>query len=290
MKQQAVNRPRRSVLYMPGSNLRALEKARTLAADVLILDLEDAVAPDAKQLARDQVLAVLAQQGFGQREVVVRVNSHASVWGQEDLQSVARSSVDAVLLPKVESLADIEVAIEILHKAGADTELPIWAMIETPLGVLQAQQIASHQRTQVLVMGTNDLAKELRVPQTPDRLGFMTSLGLSVLAARAYGCDVIDGVFIELDNEAGLLTACQQGKSLGFDGKSLIHPRQLDTANRVFSPSAKELEQASAIVAAWQQASKEAKAVVVVNGRLVEELHVKEAQRIIAMAAAIAAL
>ncbi len=279
-------RPRRSVLYMPASNSRALNKARSLSADALIFDLEDAVAPDAKEVARDNLLSAL-KQDYAYREVIVRVNGASTSWGRDDLQAIAQENIDAVLLPKVESAADIDQAVQLLKDAGASDHLPVWAMIETPLGVLNAQQIAAHERIQVLVMGTNDLSKELRVPQTEDRAGFITSLGMTVLAARAYGKEVIDGVYIDLNNEAGFYAACQQGKTLGFDGKSLIHPKQLAVANEVFSPSEQEIEQAKIIIDAWRIAEQQGKGVVLVEGKLVEELHVIEAQRLVGMSSLI---
>lgn len=280
------SRPRRSVLYMPASNSRALDKARSLSADALIFDLEDAVAPDAKEVARDNLLLAL-KQDYAYREVIVRVNSASTSWGRDDLQAIAQGNIDAVLLPKVESAADIDQAVHLLRDGGGSDHLPVWAMIETPLGVLNAQQIAAHARIQVLVMGTNDLSKELRVPQTEDRAGFITSLGMTVLAARAYGKEVIDGVYIDLNNEAGFHAACQQGKTLGFDGKSLIHPKQLAVANEVFSPSELEIERAKIIIDAWYLAEQQGKGVVLVEGKLVEELHVIEAQRLIGMSSLI---
>lgn len=268
---------------MPCSNSRALEKARSLAADALIFDLEDAVLPGAKNAARDNLLAVLEQGQYGSREIIVRINALATPWGADDLRSIALTNINALLLPKVESIADIDQATLLLKDAGASDQLPVWAMIETPLGVLNAQAIASHPRIQVLVMGTNDLSKELRVPQTEDRAGFITALSMTVLAARAYGKEVIDGVYIDLENQSGFYAACLQGKVLGFDGKSLIHPKQLAVANELFSPSEKELEQAKNIIDAWALAKEQGKGVVLVAGKLVEELHVIEAQRLIDM-------
>ena len=287
---ELISRPRRSVLYMPCANSRALEKARGLSADALIFDLEDAVAPDAKKTARNNLLAALEQGEYGCRELVVRVNAQATPWGVDDLNAIASVNIDALLLPKVEGVSDIDQAVSLLKDAGASDQLPVWAMIETPLGVLNARQIASHPRIQVLVMGTNDLSKELRVPQTQDRAGFITALSMTVLAARAYGKDVIDGVYIDLENEEGFYAACQQGKVLGFDGKSLIHPKQLAIANELFSPSEKELEQAKNIIDAWSKAKTEGKGVVLVAGKLVEELHVIEAQRLLDMSLLIARL
>lgn len=277
---------RRSVLYMPGANARALEKARGLPADVLILDLEDAVAPAAKVEARAQVAQALQQDGYGYREMVVRCNGLDSDWAQDDVAMIAASRAHALLIPKVESVAMVEKVCGWLvqHQRA---NLPIWVMIETPRGVLNSADIAAHPRVAALVMGTNDLAKELRVPQTPGREGFLTSLGLCVLAARAHGCDIIDGVYIHLEDETGLQASCEQGVALGFDGKTAIHPNQLARINIVFAPSNDAVEKAQAIVAAWDEAQKQGLAVVVVNGRLVEALHVAEAQRALALRAAV---
>lgn len=277
---------RRSVLYMPGANPRAMQKARELPADAVILDLEDSVTPDAKATARDAVITELRQGGFNGREVVVRVNSLDSARGEADIIALRDCRFDALLLPKVEDTQVIDQAIALL---GGGSELPIWTMAETPRGILNIERVAAHPRVKVLVMGTNDLAKELRVPQTPQRLGFMGSFGLCVLAARAHGCDIIDGVYINLDDPQGLRAACLQGIELGFDGKTVIHPKQLAITNEVFSPSAEAVEQAQAMVAAWQQAEQQGKGVLVLNGRLVEELHVKEAKRVLALAQATAA-
>lgn len=281
-------RPRRSVLYMPGSNARALEKARSLDADALILDLEDAVAPTQKAQARAQVCTAVAAGGFGHRELVIRCNSLSSEWGQADLRAAALTSADAICLPKVESAAEIIATADILDQCGA-VSMAIWAMIETPRGVLNINQIcAAHPRLQVLVMGTSDLSKELRVPHTPDRIGFVTALSQCVLSARAYGLDAIDGVHLSLDDDSGYAQACAQGRHLGFDGKSLIHPKQIAEANQVFGPAAGAGEQAQRIIDAWQQAAAEGQGVVVIDGKLVENLHVDEARRTLAIIDAIA--
>lgn len=274
---------RRSVLYMPGANPRAMQKARELPADAVILDLEDAVAPDAKQQARENVITELQRGGFDGREVVVRVNGLDSEWGEADIKALRDCKFDALLLPKVETSGEIDAAVELL---GEQKNTPIWTMAETPRGILNIDAIAAHPRVQVIVMGTNDLAKELRIPQTPRRLGFFSSFGLCILAARAHGCDIIDGVYINLDDDEGLRASCEQGLELGFDGKSLIHPKQLAITNEVFSPSPEAVEQARAIVVAWQQAQQEGRGVLVVNGRLVEALHVQEAERVLALAEA----
>jgi citrate lyase subunit beta/citryl-CoA lyase len=283
-------RPRRSALYMPGSNPRALEKARGMDADVLILDLEDAVAPAAKAEARRLVLAALAAGGFGARELVVRVNGPGTPWGDDDLAAAARSGADAVLLPKVESAEAVRLAEAALRAGGAPETLALWAMIETPRGVLAAPAIAaSTPRLAALVAGTSDLVKELQARHTPGRAEVLTSLSLVVLAARAHGLCCLDGVHLDLDDQAGLEAACRQGRDLGFDGKTLIHPRTIAAANLAFAPSAAELAAARVLVAAHAEATALGKGVVVVGGRLVEALHVAAARRLLALADAIAA-
>jgi citrate lyase subunit beta/citryl-CoA lyase len=287
--------PRRSMLYMPGANPRALEKAKGLAADTLIFDLEDAVSPDAKENAREHISAALTSGSYGYREILVRINSLDSPWGEADLQCVASllaagCKLDGVLVPKVEQAEQVQAVCALLAEYGA-VSVPVWAMIETPLGVLNSQAVAaSSDRLLGLVMGTNDLSKELRVAQKPGREGFLCSLSLCVLAARAYGKVIIDGVHIQLDDDEGLQAVCLQGKDLGFDGKTLIHPKQLAIANEVFSPSEQDVLHARDLVAAWQQAEQEGKGVLVVNGRLVEELHVIEAKRLLAVEARIQSL
>jgi len=282
-------RPRRSVLYMPGSNARALEKGRTLAADALILDLEDAVAPDAKETGREQIAAALTEGGYGKRELAVRVNGLDSQWGEADLKAVATMGADAVLLPKVESAAAVKDAIAVLDAAGGPAELPIWCMMETPLGILHAEGIAfADPRVGCLVMGTSDLAKDLRALHTPDRIPFITSLGLCVLAARAAGISIVDGVHLDLNDDEGFEFACRQGVELGFDGKTLIHPKTIAAANAAFSPSEDEVAWSKRIIDAHAEAEKEGKGVVVVEGRLIENLHVESAKRLVALADAIA--
>jgi citrate lyase subunit beta / citryl-CoA lyase len=282
-------RPRRSVLYMPGANARALEKARTLPADALILDLEDSVAPDAKDLARQQVVAALRQGGYGHRELIVRINALAAPWGPDDLAAIATSSADAVLVPKVQSRDDVLAIVSALEQAGAPPGLPVWAMAETPLAFLKLDAIAgAHPQLKMIVVGTSDLVKDLHARHSPARFETMTALSLAVLAARAYGLGALDGVHLDLDDDAGLRFACGQARSMGFDGKTLIHPKQIAAANAAFGPSEVEVDAARQIVAAWQQARATGKGVVVVNGRLVENLHVQEAERLLAMADAIA--
>ncbi len=281
-------RPRRSALYMPGINQRALEKARGFDADVLILDLEDAVAPAAKVEARRLVLAAVAAGGYGAREVVVRVNGLATPWGADDLAFVARSGADAVLLPKVESAEALEGAEAALHAAGAPDRLALWAMIETPRGVLAAPAIAAAtRRLACLVAGTSDLVKDLGARHTPGRAEVLTALSLIVLAARAHGLSCLDGVHLDLADEAGLEASCRQGRDLGFDGKTLIHPKTIAAANRAFSPGDAELAAARAVVTAYLEAEAQGKGVVVVDGRLVEALHVEAARRLLALGEAI---
>jgi citrate lyase subunit beta/citryl-CoA lyase len=286
----ATLRPRRSVLYMPGSNARALEKARSLPADGLILDLEDAVAPDAKEAARAQVAAAVRAGGYGPREVIVRVNGLATPWGHADLVAAATAGADAVLLPKVESAEAIRQALAVLEAAGAPAALALWAMMETPRGMLHAAEIAAASaRLGALVMGTSDLAKELHAAHTPLRLPLLTALGLCLLAARAHGLAILDGVFLDLQDEAGFEAACRQGAELGFDGKTLIHPKQIGPANRAFAPDEAELARARRIIDAHKAARLRGEGVVLLDGRLVEELHVREAERQVQLAEAIAA-
>ncbi len=283
-------RPRRSVLYMPGSNARAMEKGKGLAADGLILDLEDAVAPDAKLEARRLVVEAVRGGGYGRRELFVRTNGLNTSWGHEDLLAAATAGADAVLLPKVESPDTVRQAETILRGAGAPESLAIWCMIETPLGVLNVKEIAgSSARLGGFVMGTSDLAKDLRCHHTRDRLPLITGLGLSLLAARAYGLGILDGVFLDLNDEDSFYYACKQGVELGFDGKTLIHPKTIEAANKAFSPSQVEIAHARRIIEAYGAAAAEGRGVVVVDGRLVENLHVEAARRMVALAEAIAA-
>ena len=281
----ATARPRRSALFMPGSNARALEKARGLDADVLILDLEDAVAPDSKAAARETVAAALAAGGYGRREIVLRVNGAGTPWGTDDIALARRLPVDAVLLPKVESAAAVLAAAEALGEGGPAP----WCMIETPLGVLRCEAIAgASPRLAALVAGTSDLAKDLGARHTPDRMAFLTSLGLILLAARAHGLVALDGVHLDLPDDDGHAAACRQGADMGFDGKTLIHPKQLAAANRAFAPDAADLAAARRVIAAHAEAVAAGKGVVLLDGRLIENLHVEQAQRQVALAAMIA--
>jgi citrate lyase subunit beta / citryl-CoA lyase len=287
----ATTRPRRSALYMPGANMRALDKARTLAADALIFDLEDAVAPDAKTGAREQVAAAVRQGGYGKRELLIRVNGPATAWGRADLEAVAALPVDGVVLPKVESAAAVHEAAALLLGAGAPARLALWCMIETPLGALRADAIAgASPRLAGLVMGTSDLAKDLHAAHTPDRQPLITALGLALLAARAYGLAILDGVQLDLADDAGFEVACRQGRALGFDGKTLIHPKTIAAANRIFAPTEEEVAWARRITAAHEAAVAAGKGIVLVDGQLIETLHVESAQRLVALAEQIAAL
>jgi citrate lyase subunit beta / citryl-CoA lyase len=283
-------RPRRSVLYVPGSNARALEKARSLPADTVILDLEDAVAPAAKAAARAAVVAALAAGGWGERERVVRVNAASTPWGEDDLFAAADAGPDAVLLPKVESASDVVRAERALERVGAPASVALWCMIETPRGVLAAAQIAAASpRLAALVAGTSDLVKDLRARHTPGRLEVVTSLALVVLAARAHGLAALDGVHLDLADDAGFEAACRQGRDLGFDGKTLVHPRTVPVANRIFAPAPEEVLEARRVVDAHAEAIAAGQGVAVVDGRLVEALHVDAARRVLALAEAAAA-
>ena len=278
-------RPRRSALYMPGSNQRAMEKARNLPADVLILDLEDAVAPDEKVTARQQVFEEINRGGYGPREIVVRINGLDTEWHEEDLIAATTSNADAILLPKVEQASQVK-AISNALREGMD----LWCMMETPLAILNAQEVASaSSRTTCLVMGTSDLATELNALHTPHREPFTASLSLCLLAARAFGLMALDGVFLDLNYGPGFETACAQGRQLGFDGKTLIHPNQLSEANKAFAPSKGEISEAKIIISAFEQAKSEGKGIVVINGRLVENLHVAAARRLLSISDAIEA-
>lgn len=283
-------RPRRSVLYMPGANARALDKARTLDADALILDLEDAVAPDAKAQARTQVAAALREGGYGRRECIVRVNALDTPWGLDDVRAIAQAGADAVLLPKVESPAQLAALAQALDAAGAPADLPLWAMAETPLGFLRMDAIAGgHARLAAIVVGTSDLVKDLHARHTPSRDETLLARSLAVMAARAHGLAVLDGVHLDLNDDAGLQDACRQGRDQGFDGKTLIHPRQIAAANAAFAPTPEELDTACRRLQAWTAAQAEGKGVAVVDGTLVENLHAQEAERVLALAQAIGA-
>lgn len=283
-------RPRRSVLYMPGANARALEKAQTLPADCLILDLEDAVAPDAKADARAQVCAAVQSGLYGSRELAIRANGLGTQWHDDDVAAIAAAGPAAIVVPKINSVADVRAVEAALERHGAPEHTKIWAMVETPVAMLHAEEIASSSdRLTVLVMGTNDLAKELRATHVPGRAPLLTGLGLCLLAARAAGKVILDGVYNDITNADGFLAECAQGQQMGFDGKTLIHPSQLEPCNEVFAPSDAAIAAATEIIAAFEAAEAEGRGVVTVNGRMIENLHVDEARRTLAQAAAIAA-
>lgn len=284
-------RPRRSCLYMPGSNTRAMDKARNLPADVVILDLEDAVAPDAKAQARDQVIAAVQSGGYGHREVWIRVNPLSSEWGEEDFRAAIAAKPDGILLPKVNDAGDIHNANERLQHEQPGGACTLWAMVESPLAVINLANIAETTRSTRLagfVVGTNDLAKDLRLGSAADRTALLSTLSATVIAARAYGLDAIDGVFNDIDDPEGLLGECAEGRRLGFDGKTLIHPSQIDVTNRVFSPAPDAIVQAQAICDAFADPDNAGKGVIKVDGKMTERLHLAEAERTLAFARAIA--
>ncbi len=283
-------RPRRSVLYMPGANARALEKARSLACDAIIMDLEDAVAPDAKDMAREQITAALAEGGYGGREVVVRANALATPWGRDDLAALARAGADAILLPKIESADGVRQALAVLDEAGAPESLAVWCMMETPRAILEAASIAgASPRLAALVMGTSDLAEDLHAAHTAMRLPMLTALSHCILVARAYGLAILDGVYLDLADDEDFAAQCRQGAELGFDGKTLIHPKTIAAANAAYAPGEAEIEWARRIIAAHAEAEAAGKGVVLVDGKLIENLHVAAAGRTVALAEQIAA-
>lgn len=281
--------PRRSVLYMPGSNARALEKGKTLGADGLIMDLEDAVAPDAKEEARTRVCEGIAQGGYGHREIVVRVNGLSTPWGYQDIACAARSGADAILLPKVESADTVRQAEIVMDEVGAPEDMSVWCMMETPRGILRADSVADASgRVACLVMGTSDLTKDLHGMHTRDRIPMMTSLGICLLVARAHKLSILDGVHLDLHDDKGFNESCQQGKAMGFDGKTLIHPKTIDAANWNFGPSTEDIEMAHRIIREFNEARARGEGVVVMDGKLIENLHVVEAQRLVDLSEKIA--
>ncbi|MGX1855277.1 HpcH/HpaI aldolase/citrate lyase family protein [Streptomyces sp. NPDC055299] len=285
----AILRPRRSVLYMPGANERALEKAKSLPADALILDLEDAVAPDAKAEARKRVAAAAACGEYGFREVTIRVNAPGTAWHDDDLRAAAEAGPDAVVVPKVESADTVRAVERALEAAGAPDRTAIWAMVETPRAMLDARAVAAaSERLTVLVMGTNDLAKELHAEHVPGRAPLLTGLSLALLAARESGKVILDGVYNDVKDAEGFEAECVQGRQFGFDGKTLIHPSQVAPCNRVFAPSPEQITRAQRIIDAFEEATREGRGVVTVDGRLIENLHVEDARRILALAEAVA--
>jgi citrate lyase subunit beta/citryl-CoA lyase len=273
---------------MPGSNPRALEKAQTLPADALILDLEDAVAPDAKDLARQQVCDAVKARGFGKREIIIRINALTTPWGADDLKAAVEANPDAILVPKISKPQDLH---EIDAHIGKDSKVRVWAMVETPLAILNIQAVASAGgRLSCFVMGTNDLIKEVRGLHTPDRMNLSAALGLSVLAARANGLAVIDGVYNDIQNAEGFADVCRQGRAFGFDGKTLIHPTQLEACNDIFAPSAAEVDAARKVIAAFELPENKGKGAIKVDGRMVELLHAEIARQTVALSDAIAEL
>jgi len=281
-------RPRRSVLYMPGSNTRALEKAKSLPADALILDLEDAVAPEAKEAARNQVCAAVKAGGYGHRELIVRINALDTPWGRADLHAAASAAPDAVLVPKPGTGADIVRAAEALSRAGAPDKTRLWAMIETPIAILNLREIAAASpRLACLVMGTNDLVKETRADLSANRRPALYWLSATITAARAFGLDALDGVYNNFKDVEGFRSECVHGRRLGFDGKTLIHPDQVATANEVFAPPEAEVAWAKKIIAAFEAPENKGKGVITVEGRMVELLHAEMARRMVAIAEAI---
>jgi citrate lyase subunit beta / citryl-CoA lyase len=286
-------RPRRSVLYMPGSNARALEKARELPADGLILDLEDAVAPDAKAMARELIIRSLQNGGFGDREVLVRINGLDTRWWVEDLSAVAAARPDAVLVPKVSNPGQLQDLAARLVDMSTDPHIRVWAMMETPLAMLNVGAIAaaaldSETRLAGFVMGTNDLAKDTRARIVPGRAPMLPWLMNCVAAARAYGLDILDGVYNDIGNAEGFAEECQQARDLGFDGKTLIHPRQIEPCNAAFSPRPEEVAAARKIIAAFDLPENATKGVIQIDGRMVERLHAEMARRTVTIAEAIA--
>jgi (3S)-malyl-CoA thioesterase len=281
-RMDASTRPYRSVLYIPGSKERALDKARGLPVDAIIFDLEDAVTPDAKPAARETLKAALDQGGYGEKARIIRINGLDTEWGAEDATLLKDADADAFLLPKVNSAADVQALVDILG------DKPVWCMIETPLGVFNALEIAAHPSVAGFVAGTNDLAKELGCRSRDDRLPMMFALQQMLLAARAHGVVVVDGVYNQYLDEAGLKAECEQGRDLGFDGKTLIHPAQVDIANAAFAPTEAEIDLARRQIEAHEEIERTGQGVAVVDGKIVENLHVETAKKTLAKAEAIA--
>jgi citrate lyase subunit beta/citryl-CoA lyase len=283
-------RPRRSVLYMPSSNERALDKAKTLPADAIIFDLEDAVAPDAKESARPMAVAAASSGEYGSKELTIRCNGLDTPWGADDIAAAARSGASAVVIPKVASVEYVEQVSRLLNAAGAPDSMAIWPMIETPTAIFDVRHIAAHPRVAVLVMGTNDLARELRAGLVPGRHPLVPHLATALAAAREASKVILDGVYNDVKNLEGFRDECVQGAEMGFDGKTLIHPGQVDIANDVWAPSEADVEHARKVIAAFNEAVREGRGVITVDGRMIENLHVANAQRTLAVADAIAAI
>jgi citrate lyase subunit beta / citryl-CoA lyase len=290
-----IARPRRSVLYMPGSNPRAIAKARDLAADSIVLDLEDSVAPEAKVMAREQVAAAVRERGFGRREVIIRINGVESPWGRDDLAAAAAAGPDAILLPKIDGPGSVMQVARQLREAGAPDQIRLWAMMETPMAILHAGSIAAvaadpGSRLEVLVMGLNDLAKETRARFVAGRSSMTAWLAMCVAAARAHGVDIIDGVYNDIADLSGFEAECIQGRDMGLDGKTLIHPGQIALANVVFAPTAAEIDGAQAVIGAFNLPENAGKGAIQLNGKMVERLHAEIARRTLSIAQGIAAL
>ena len=286
-------RPRRSALYMPGSNARALDKARTLPADCLILDLEDAVAPDQKAEARARIAGAIGAGGYGNRELIIRVNGLDGPWGRDDIAMASKAGAAAILVPKVSSPGDIMMAARQMRDAGAPESVRLWAMMETPLAILNADSIVRTaadpaSRLSVLVMGANDLAKETRARQVPGRAPMLSWLSICILAARAHGVEILDGVHGDINDLAGFRAECEQGRDLGMDGKTMIHPGQIAPCNEIFSPGADEIVWSRKIIAAFDRPENAGKGAISLDGRMVERLHAEIAARTVAIADAIA--
>lgn len=283
-------RPRRSVLYMPAANERALDKAKSIPSDALIFDLEDAVSPDSKPDARRNAVAAATSGEYGQREITIRCNALSTQWGADDVTAAATAGVSAVVIPKVNSVQDVDDVSAALDKAGAPSSLMIWAMIETPTAIFDVRAIAAHQRVATLVMGTNDLAKELRAIQIPGRAPLLPHLATALLAAREAGKAILDGVFNDVKDLDAFRDECIQGATMGFDGKTLIHPSQVDIANDVWAPTAEDVDYSQRVIAAFELAIAEGRGVITVDGRMIENLHVDNARRVLAVQKAIDAI
>ena len=283
-------RPRRSVLYMPAANERALDKAKSIPADALIFDLEDAVSPDAKPDARRNAVAAARSGEYGNKEITIRCNGLETQWGADDLTAAAMAGVSAVVIPKINSVLEVEAVSSALATAGAPGSMKIWAMIETPTAIFDVRAIAAHPRVQTLVMGTNDLAKELRATQVRGRAPLMHHLATALLAAREAGKIILDGVFNDIKDSDAFRDECLQGAQMGFDGKTLIHPSQVEIANDVWAPTADEVDYAQRVITAFEEATAEGRGVITVDGRMIENLHVDNARRVLAVQQAIESL
>lgn len=283
-------RPRRSVLYMPAANERALEKAKTIASDALIFDLEDAVSPESKDAARENAVKAASSGEYGKREITIRCNGLDTPWGAADIAAAAKSCASSIVIPKVGDAAAVDAVSKHLDAAGAPAEMLIWAMIETPSAIFNARSIAAHPRVAVLVMGTNDLVKELHAAQVPGRAPVISHLATALLAAREADKPILDGVYNDIKNAEGFRAECVQGMQMGFDGKTLIHPDQVAIANEVWAPGESEVEHARRVIEAFNAARAEGKGVVQLDGKMIENLHVANAERLIAIASAIAEL